>query len=156
MHSSWCSTIREGLGRTHHLLHHLAGALGFRSADRLSTVFTKTFTRTASSRCNIYHREYSAWHTQCCTLQVVYELVPECEMMFMLRPSILCTGAVEIAGQVKQFFFFHAWVPTMPVFKASCFTLTSLFSTLDPVRLTKLNIDGWGARHHLWFWAGVS
>ena len=59
---------------------------------KLSTVLSKTFTRTASSRCKIYHWEYSAWHRQCCTLQVVHELVPECEMMFMLRPSILCTG----------------------------------------------------------------
>ena len=69
--------------------------------------------------------------------------VPECGLM--LRPLILCTGTEEIAGQVKQFFFLHGCVPTMPVFRASCFTLTSLFLILDPVRLTKLNILGWGA-----------
>ena len=69
--------------------------------------------------------------------------VPEWGLMF--RPFILWTGSGEIAGQVMQFFLLHGCVPTTPVFKASCFTSTSRFLRLDPVRFTKLNILGWGA-----------
>ena len=49
-----------------------------------------------------------------------------------------------MAWQVLQFLCLQGCVPTTPVLRARCLTLTSLFFKLEPVRLTKLNTLGCG------------